>query len=819
LLLVLLACMAAFGCRSIQDPQLVYDRVSNKIVHGDLQSASIEVDRAFQRYNARSTEWGWRFKILKAQILVTQSRGQDALAVLEGVLPASLASSDVAVRQLLFQGIAYRIKQDFPNADKKLAQAEQLAISAQPALLSEVLNARGILDFDQQNYSSAEAAFHRALTSARHYNLARQQLSALGNLVRVTIINGRYGEAIDDSQTALQLARSADLRSIEAALLGNLGWCYFQLGDFENALDYFKQARDASERLGITGGSFYWEGSVAQSYQELHDYASAKELLKRTLDNASKIDNKQTMTENLNYLVRLDLITDQLEEAEQYNKQAMLIEDAGLDHFNVLETRLLAGRIATLMGDFAVSNQLFRQVMDGPAKADALKWEADAGLARMFDAQASYAPADREYRRSIEMFEAARVDIEQDDLRISFLARGIESYDAYVDFLLRHGRPLDALKVADQSRSRTLAEGLKTSRNSAVPYSRALDPRKLSQSLRATLLFYWLGEHRSYLWVVTPARVAYFALPSAQQIALVVKSYREALLGTRDPLEGGNVDGRKLYEMLIEPAKKLIPQGSRVILFPDGSLYGLNFETLVVPGPKPHYWIEDVTVTTASSLTLLASAAARPVPKEKSLFLVGNTVSPNVDFPPLPQAAVEMRDIEKYFPQQRSEVLSGSEATPSAYLSSKPEQYAYLHFVTHGTASRARPLESAVILSKGKDEDTYKLYARDIVKHHLSAYLVTISACNGAGTRAFSGEGLVGLSWAFLRAGAHNVVGALWEVSDASTPQLMDKLYDGLSHGEDPASALRAAKLSLLHSDSVFKKPYYWAPFQLYAGS
>jgi CHAT domain-containing protein len=63
------------------------------------------------------------------------------------------------------------------------------------------------------------------------------------------------------------------------------------------------------------------------------------------------------------------------------------------------------------------------------------------------------------------------------------------------------------------------------------------------------------------------------------------------------------------------------------------------------------------------------------------------------------------------------------------------------------------------------------------------------------------------------------VVGALWEVSDASTPQLMDKLYDGLSRGEDPATALRAAKLSLLHTDGVFRKPYYWAPFQLYAGS
>jgi CHAT domain-containing protein len=77
----------------------------------------------------------------------------------------------------------------------------------------------------------------------------------------------------------------------------------------------------------------------------------------------------------------------------------------------------------------------------------------------------------------------------------------------------------------------------------------------------------------------------------------------------------------------------------------------------------------------------------------------------------------------------------------------------------------------------------------------------------------------VGLSWAFLRAGAHNVIGALWDVSDASTPQLMDALYESIAQGKHPEQALRAAKLSLLHSDNPFRKPFYWAPFQLYTGS
>jgi len=49
--------------------------------------------------------------------------------------------------------------------------------------------------------------------------------------------------------------------------------------------------------------------------------------------------------------------------------------------------------------------------------------------------------------------------------------------------------------------------------------------------------------------------------------------------------------------------------------------------------------------------------------------------------------------------------------------------------------------------------------------------------------------------------GAHNVIGALWDVSDASTPQLMDRMYAEIRKGKRPEEALRLAKLSMLHSD------------------
>ena len=127
-------------------------------------------------------------------------------------------------------------------------------------------------------------------------------------------------------------------------------------------------------------------------------------------------------------------------------------------------------------------------------------------------------------------------------------------------------------------------------------------------------------------------------------------------------------------------------------------------------------------------------------------------------------------------------------------------------------------MDSYVALSPAAN-NAYKLYAHEITGTPLRADLVTISACYGAGTRWYNGEGIVGLGWAFLRAGAHQVVASLWAVDDASTPQLMDDFYAGLSNGKSAAESLRAAKLKMLQAGGKNSQPYYWASLQLYSGS
>ena len=107
-------------------------------------------------------------------------------------------------------------------------------------------------------------------------------------------------------------------------------------------------------------------------------------------------------------------------------------------------------------------------------------------------------------------------------------------------------------------------------------------------------------------------------------------------------------------------------------------------------------------------------------------------------------------------------------------------------------------MESALILSPGPSG--YTLTAREVMSVPLKADLVTLSACRSAGAKTYSGEGLVGLSWAFLRAGAGSVVAGLWDVTDGSTAKLMGDFYALMAKGSDPAEALRTAKLTLMRN-------------------
>src|SRR4029078_13096535 len=116
-----------------------------------------------------------------------------------------------------------------------------------------------------------------------------------------------------------------------------------------------------------------------------------------------------------------------------------------------------------------------------------------------------------------------------------------------------------------------------------------------------------------------------------------------------------------LYEMLVAPAK--IARESRVIILPDAHLRALSFDALIVPQPKRHYWIEDVTISYSPSLYLLASAPTWTGRGSWRALVLGHVPAEGSEFPKLEQAQREIDNISRRF-GTCAVVVSGTGATP-----------------------------------------------------------------------------------------------------------------------------------------------------------
>ena len=822
---VILAC--ACGCAVHDDPGHLLAHATRTFQRGDFQSAAEEAGKGYREFRGKNSEWAWEFLVLEADALQWQGRTRDVQELLAAE-KSQPPPGELTVQKYRLEAVAHSVGGNFGQAESSLVAAERICSTAKYPACTRIVAVRAWLELGHGNFEPAQGLYEQARTLAHSTGDEFQEASALLSLSRIALEQTNFDQALAWADACRQISDRQGFADLSQSALGNMGWAYYKLGDPERAGQLLAEARKQAEQLRDLINQVSWltdAGLVDMDTGKLND---AEHAFQRALDLAKQLNSRADITNSLIALAFLSEQTGKLDEATRYAAEVLARAREDNNGRDQVYAKLIQGRIAARRHDTATAESTFRQVVRSPDSPAFLQWEAQRSLARLYEDENQRASAEREYRAALNTFETARGEIDREDSRLSFLSNAARIYDDYVHFLVAQGRPDEALRVADYSRGRTLAEGLGLLQKDETSFKpAALDAPAVARRAGGVILFYWLGEKQSYLWAITPQKSSLFTLPPGAEIDATVARYREALAGPQDVLASADTDGQSLYRTLVAPAQALLKKDAKVFIIPDGSLNNLNFETLLVPEAKPseakppeaklHYWIEDVTITNASSLRVLAAARPNKEKRERNLLLVGNSVAPNDKYPQLPRAEDQMKSVALRFPAAEEKILTQQAATPPAYLASNPERFSYIHFVAHGMASRLSPLDSAIVLSKSSaEDDSFKLYARDIIGHPLRAELVTISACYSSGERAYSGEGLVGLSWAFLRAGAHNVIAALWEATDNSTEQLMDKFYDELQKGKTPDVALRDAKLSLLHN-SAFYNPHYWAPFQLYA--
>jgi CHAT domain-containing protein len=314
---------------------------------------------------------------------------------------------------------------------------------------------------------------------------------------------------------------------------------------------------------------------------------------------------------------------------------------------------------------------------------------------------------------------------------------------------------------------------------------------------------------------------------------------------------------RELSAMLLGPVGHLL-DGRRLLVVPDGALHYLPFAALPVRagGAAAGAGLRDagglrplvagheiVTLPSASAAAVLrrrrasrprapaavavladpvfAAADPRlkgPAPAVRTAKLAAARPFPPDGFPRLPFSREEAEAILALAPAGQGLGRLGFDANRGTALSGDLARYRYVHFATHGILDTSYPELSGLVLSltnrRGRPENGF-LRAHEIADLRLAADLVVLSACRTALGREIRGEGLVGLTRAFLDAGADGVLVSLWPVEDQATAELMRRFYRAiLKEGQAPPLALKRAQTSMWR-DGDWQAPYYWAGFVL----
>ena len=789
------------ACRQTPWQQL-FDEAHSQLQQGYYDKAIAEAGDGYSRAAKKDALWAWRFRILQAQALTRNRQAKQSIELLAED-PPSAFPLEIRARKKFVLGAA--LCESNREADGKLVLSE--AEKMVPAD-SRLLQAELAFDFGSCSFASPSVAkqyFEKAAELAGQDDpfLAA---SSMGNIGFLLDQEGRRDEAAEWFQKVLPLAEILKSKVLKEKALGSLGRVYSELGDFRQSIAALEEAVSIASEIGRQDDEQRWLITLGRSYQSVPgDYTGKAEPgYLRALSIAQQLHDADDAQRCLHNLTALALDEHDFKKAKEYWQKEIATRSP--DRGAELDEWLDEARIAQNEDDLKKAEQLFQRIDHDPRANPSRRAFVEDQLGKIYWKEHKNLQADRMFLQGIHTVETQVAKLNE-RYRASFLDENGHRFDDHIRFLVSQKLELRALEETEHLRE--LARG-GPAKSSPTKLHLAIIQNRLQSN--QSILYYHVTDEESFLWLITRRQMQLFRLPSHPELYALIDRHNKDIQDQRGIED--SIAGQELYNGLIQPAERLIPHGAHVTLVPSKILWLLNFETLVVPGAKPHYWIEDVVVQNANSLAERANSAGLQTHNGREMLLIGAPQQVNPAFPTLKHAADEIARVEDHFAAGQTQVISGAAATPRAYGQSDPKHYRYIHFVTHGIPNERVPLESAIVLS-GPD-NSYKLYAREIVATPLQADLVTISACYGAGKRWYVSEGMVGLAWAFMRAGAHEVVAALWEVDDASTPELMDHFYQQLGQHRSAAEALHQAKIDMLQAKGPRNLPYFWGSLQLY---
>lgn len=681
---------------------------------------------------------------------------------------------------------------------------------------------------------SALASYESALRLDRRLKDRGGEADDLANAGEAEAELQWYDEALRSERAALQLHRALGNRYGEAGDLGNIANLEQARHDYGGAIEKARQAAQIEAALGTP----QWKALRTQAAAEaslnrvepaLHDYEAAIddiERLRASLESANGGGNRTSFfgTTLLVYDQYIDFLLDLNARfpGKGYDRKALEI-------FERRQGRAFLEQIAR------VAAKRFSGVPVEISRRDAeLAGEIDALRERLARAL-SQRNADPGGVASLRQTLAEHVAE-----RRSFEAQIARDYRAY--YALQHPQPL---------RERCASAGC----TDLAHFQRDVMRRG------EAVLVYDLLPGRPVLWIVTPRRIDLVALSAESPapamlaafspescaaagyagLAVAIERYPSETARSRtaaaDLLPCARA-AAALYAWLFPPQARAAVAGSTTLfIVPSGALYRVPFEALVTNTGRdgaPHYLVEDAAIAYLSSASLLnalrSGVEGRRTTSPDPLLAFANPAFPaGGPFAQLPGSETEALDSfsalgvtpagiappqDAYYTGERATL----EAVEALNASNRLQSYRYVLFGTHAllTDTVHAYSQPALVLAHPAASEAFLTMAR-VFGLTFNAQAILLSACESAGGTLTSGEGVEGLTQAFMYAGTPVVGVTDWQVVDSIQERLTPAFFAAMAAGRAPAEALRQAKLELLRSGDPLKNhPFFWAPMVIF---
>ena len=730
-------------------------------------------------------------------------------------------------------------------------------------LITEAEKLRG----SAKSTREAVAKFQQAADAWRSLGNTYEEALALYGAGYSCFSIGDNQAAIDHLKRALQMFVQLKSTSGEVIVKTALGWPYIYLSDLESAYQSFSgafQIYRAENYVRGEGIALYGMGWVhalrGEAHQALDKFSESLVLRRKAMDRRGE---SLTLTGIAKIQSRLGQYSEALKNLSlalsvlpkrQPQAEADILSNLGWVHQALNENDKALSFFKTALG-------IRREIADLVGEAT-----THYGMSVVHYNAGRFSEAELEIEEALKIIESLRTKGSNQQLRISYFASVQDYYEFYITLLIeldqRHplkGYAAKALHACERARARGLLDLLG---NAAITQFQPLTASEIQNQIldkNTLLLQFVLSEKRSFLLAASPNEITTYELPPRAEIERVARQLYEAStvrnhLDTRRNAEelrrriaraDSKADelARDLSRMLLSAVSSKLT-GKRLIVLTSGALQFIPFAALPIPSQstaaqtRGSLLIDNHEIIVLPSITALFAIRQEVktrTPPSKAVIVLADPVFDTSDgrvgepltdpgtshpeFPRLISSRWEGEQILSLVPRGEGKLVTDFAANRSFALNPEVGRYRFVHFATHAVIDFEHPALSGIVLSmvdqNGKPQTGF-LGMDDIFKLKIPVDLVVLSGCRTALGKDYAGEGLVGLTRAFMYAGASRVAVSLWQVGDKPTSELMIRFYKFMLGPEKlaPAAALRAAQLEL-RRDPRWRSPYFWAPFIL----